>query len=171
MQVDHLGRESDDFDRPGTSYCLVHEAEMHQASLRLRHAGDGTLTEQAFPTLWARHSVALLDMVEVTRLCSRPDLNEVVRQRATVELLLGLCRFGVRTGQRRLFGIVYAGVARAIQRAGWQPEVIDRVQDSGRPVLLATWECTSLVDWQLQERLDVLPVADLKPFAADSAAA
>lgn len=164
MDVNAEGLEIDDFDVLGTTYCLVHLNERHQASLRLRRAADGTMLERAFGDVWARHGGDLAGGLEVTRLCSGRFLAEPVRQAATVELLLGLCRFGVTSGQRDLFGIVYPAVARTIQRAGWECEVMDRFEHDGRAIVLARWECSSLVDWQLQERLETLEI--VRPAAA-----
>ena len=171
MRVGEDGLESDDFDGDGTTYCMVHVADDHLASLRLRRAADGTMLEQAFAPVWTRHAAALKDAVEVTRLCSGRYLDETQRRRATVELLLGLCRHGRSTGQEALFGIVYPGVARAIQRAGWECQVVDQFERDGRTIVLATWECSALADWRLQDRLDALSTLRPAQPAALTAAA
>ena len=171
MRVDADGLESDDFDGDGTTYCLVHTADTHFASLRLRRAADGTMLERAFAPVWTRHAESLKDAVEVTRLCSGRYLDETERQWATVELLLGLCRHGRATGQKHLFGVVYPGVARAIRRAGWESQVADQFERDGRTIVLATWECSALVDWRLQDRLDTLSTLRPAPPAALTPAA
>ena len=99
MRVGEDGLESDDFDGDGTTYCMVHVADDHLASLRLRRAADGTMLEQAFAPVWTRHAAALKDAVEVTRLCEI-DLAEITETLARasgfegVEDLMALARHG-----------------------------------------------------------------------------
>lgn len=161
--------EIDDFDCNGTTYCLAHEAGQHQASLRVRRTEHGTMLERAFRPVWERHAADFRGALEVTRMCSGRYLPEAVRKRATVEMLLGLCRFGMRSGQKDLFGIVYPGVMRAICRAGWRCSVVESFENDGRTILLARWECSGLVDWRLQERLEAL--SDAQPIATAEVAA
>lgn len=156
LTLDSDGFEIDDFDCVGTTYCLVRQNDTHLASLRLRHPVDGSMVQRAFAPIWDRHGTALAKGLEVTRLCTARQLPECERRIATVELLLGLCRFGVGSGQTSLFGLVYAAVARTIARAGWESTVLDRFDHEGRTILLAHWECSPLVDWALQERSDRL---------------
>ncbi|WP_172328058.1 acyl-homoserine-lactone synthase [Mangrovicoccus sp. HB161399] len=145
------GAEIDGFDAPGTEYLVAERAGRHLASLRLRRAAAGSMAEAAFPAIWRRHGTALSGMSEVTRLCSAPGLGGAACREAIAELLIGLCRHGRRSGQERLFGIVYPGVARAIARDGWQAERLDSFETGGRETWLCRWDCTAEADWRLQE--------------------
>lgn len=172
LKLDSDGCEIDDFDCVGTTYCLVRENDTHLASLRLRHPAHGSMVERAFAPIWDRHGTVLAEGLEVTRLCTARHLPERERRVATVELLLGLCRFGVRSGQTSLFGVVYEGVARAITRAGWESTTLDRFEHEGRTILLAHWKCSTLADWSLQERAEKLSTGtDSQPDVAGTLAA
>jgi N-acyl-L-homoserine lactone synthetase len=148
--------EEDEFDRTGTTYCVVHEEGRHLASLRLLHHESGTLAQKVFRDVYNRNADALTDALEVTRLCTAPVLSEPRRRLALVELLIGLCRYGLKASQPALFGVVYPGVARSITRAGWPCDVLDRFETDNRTTLLSRWTCSAMVDWNLQERAEYL---------------
>jgi hypothetical protein len=46
------GHEVDEFDAPGTIYCILEEDRRHLASVRLRPARDGSMVERHFRPLW-----------------------------------------------------------------------------------------------------------------------
>ncbi|MBE3637026.1 acyl-homoserine-lactone synthase [Mangrovicoccus algicola] len=145
------GQETDQFDAPGTEYLIAEEAGVPLASLRLRRARLGSLTEAAFPALWDRHADRLAGLSEVTRFCAAPGADAPARRAAVAELLLGLCRHGGASGQALVFGIVYPGVARAIRHAGWDHHRLDRFETDGRETWLCLWACTAETEWRLGE--------------------
>ncbi|WP_161555997.1 acyl-homoserine-lactone synthase [Mangrovicoccus ximenensis] len=145
------GREVDSFDAPGTEYLVAARAGRHLASLRLRRASAGSMAQAAFPDVWRRHGGGLSQMSEVTRLCSAPGLGALDCRAAIAELLIALCRHGRQSGQERLFGVVYPGVARGIARSGWHSERLDSFETDGRETWLCRWDCTAAADWALQE--------------------
>lgn len=156
LQLDAEGLEIDQFDGEGTTYCVVHDRGRHMGSLRLRSPAQGSMAQAAFGAIWDRHADTLDSALEVTRLCTARDLPEADRRLAFVELLIGLCQYGRRTGTGELFGVVYPGVARAIARVGWQSEILESFETDGRKTLLARWTCSAAAHWALQERSDAL---------------
>lgn len=156
LWTDQHGREIDNFDHDGTTYCVVHKDGSHLASLRLRPASDDCMTAGLCADAWRENQRALAEGLEVTRLCASPCQNAVQGSLATVELLRGLCRFGLRNGTPVLYGLVFPGVARSIRVAGWPSQTLARFTLDERTVFLARWECSHEVDWSLQERLERL---------------
>ncbi|MCF3975072.1 hypothetical protein [Paracoccus salsus] len=62
------------------------EGLRHLASVRLRHACDGSMVERHFPVFWRRHTAALQRLPEVTRLCTAP--HAASEWSATSQILL-----------------------------------------------------------------------------------
>jgi N-acyl-L-homoserine lactone synthetase len=162
------GFEIDEFDGPGTDYAVTAEGPRHVASVRLRHAANGSMLERHFPVFWRRHAGALRELHEVTRLCTAPRAASEWRREALGELLVGLCGHCLAVGKERFFGVVYPSVARSLDRAGWRPEIIDRAEIQGESLVLATWTASHRIYWDLQSALDSQDVAD--PVAMRQAA-
>jgi acyl homoserine lactone synthase len=156
------GREVDEFDAPGTLYCVVEERDQHVASVRLRPARHGSMVERHFQPLWKTFGPELRDDWEVTRLLLSP---ERAGQNAIGELLVGLCGFCLKENIPSFFGVVFPAVARVLTRASWQPRILGRLgRGGGEALLLGRWEATPLVYWTLQarqeDRLDRAGVVD-----------
>jgi acyl homoserine lactone synthase len=145
------GREVDEFDAPGTLYCILEEDGRHLASVRLRPARDGSMVERHFQPLWDAFGPELHSSWEVTRLLLAPGR---AGQNALGELLIGLCGLCLRQGISSFFGVVFPSVARVLSRAGWAPQVLGRLERDGETLLLASWQATHLVHWTLQARQD-----------------
>ena len=143
------GREVDEFDAPGTLYCVIEENMRHVASVRLRAARDGSMVERHFSPLWDRFAPELRDKWEVTRLlvAPRPSCKGMID-----ELLIALCEACLRRDIPSFFGVVFPSVARTLARAGWAPRVLGRLEHGGQDLLLCVWEATHLVHWELQTR-------------------
>lgn len=146
--------EIDAFDRAGTGYCVLSHDSRHVASIRLRHAADGSMVEQHFPAFWNHQSDLLRDLPEVTRLCIAPRSAPEWCREALGELLLGLCCHCLRTGIDRFFGVVYPSVARSLERAGWTPEILEEFETPDGRLLLATWRVSHRVHWDLQAMIE-----------------
>lgn len=147
------GREVDEFDAPGTLYCILEEREMHLASVRIRKAKNGSMVERHFRPLWAAFGPDLREGWEVTRLLLSPGR---AGKETIGELLIGLCELCLGRDIPSFFGVIYPSVARTLTRAGWPPHVLGRLERDGETLLLARWEATHLVHWTLQERHDDL---------------
>jgi N-acyl-L-homoserine lactone synthetase len=146
--------EIDEFDADGTRYGILSEDGRHLASIRLRHARDGSMVERFFPSFWDDHRALLRDLPEVTRLCIAPRSDPDWRSDALVELLVGLCGHCLRAGTDRFFGIVYPSVARNLARAGWPPAVIGQRKRQGDDLVLAVWTVSHRTHWDLQTVLE-----------------
>lgn len=146
--------EIDEFDAPGTTYCIVTEAGRHAASVRLRHARDGSMVERHFPELWERFAERLAGLHEVTRLCIAPRAAAVPSGLELSELLIGLCGHCRHSGVPAFFGVVFPSVARALGRAGWAGQVLGSQERPGEKLLLAMWEVTPSAYWQLESELE-----------------
>jgi N-acyl-L-homoserine lactone synthetase len=133
---------------------VLTEGERHLASVRLRYARHGSMVERHFPALWRRHSGELGRLPEVTRLCTAPRPMPEWRREALGELLVGLCGHCLRAGTGRFFGVVYPSVARGLARAGWEPEALDRIEMPDETLVLATWQVSHRVYWDLQSLLE-----------------
>jgi acyl homoserine lactone synthase len=145
------GHEVDEFDAPGTIYCILEEDRRHLASVRLRPARDGSMVERHFRPLWDAFGSELHPSWEVTRLLLAPGR---AGQNALGELLIGLCGLCLRQGIPSFFGVVFPSVARVLSRAGWAPRILGRLERDGETLLLASWQATHLVHWTLQARQD-----------------
>jgi acyl homoserine lactone synthase len=145
------GHEVDEFDAPGTIYCILEEDRRHLASVRLRPARDGSMVERHFRPLWDAFGPELHPSWEVTRLLLAPGR---AGQNALGELLIGLCGLCLRQGIPSFFGVVFPSVARVLSRAGWAPRILGRLERDGETLLLASWQATHLVHWTLQARQD-----------------
>ena len=152
------GREEDEFDAPGTLYCILEERGRHLASVRLRPARDGSMVERHFRPLWDTFGPELHSGWEVTRLLLAPGR---AGQDALGELLIGLCGLCLRHGIPSFFGVVFPSVGRVLSRAGWPPRVLGRLERDRETLLLASWEATHLVHWTLQARQDERQRADV----------
>lgn len=154
LAVSQEGFEIDEFDAPGTEYCVVSEDHRHVASVRLRCATGGSMAERHFPELWSATGRDLRRLHEVSRLCIAPRAAPVARDMALAELLIGLCRHCLRRDVPHFFGIIFPAVARSLRRAGWPPEIIGEHTRRGELLLLGIWEPSSRVDWNLQASLE-----------------
>lgn len=143
------GHEVDEFDGPGTLYCVIEEGMRHVASVRLRAARDGSMVERHFAPLWDRFAPELRDKWEVTRLLVAPNPGG---KGMIGELLIGLCELCLRRSIPSFFGVVFPAVARTLARAGWAPRVLGRMEHGGQDLLLCVWEATHVVHWELQTR-------------------
>jgi acyl homoserine lactone synthase len=145
------GREVDEFDAPGTLYCILEEHGRHLASVRLRPAQKGSMVERHFQPLWDTFGPELHPGWEVTRLLLAP---KGCGQDVLGELLIGLCGLCLQHGIKSFFGVVFPSVARVLSRAGWPPRVLGRQERNGETLLLASWQATHIVHWTLQARQD-----------------
>lgn len=143
------GREMDEFDAPGTIYCILEEGMTHLASVRLRAAQDGSMVERHFRPLWATFGPELREEWEVSRLLLSPAR---VGRDAIGDLLIGLCGLCLGRNIPSFFGVIFLSVARTLTWAGWPPRILGRLERGGETLLLARWEATHLVHWSLQER-------------------
>lgn len=143
------GREIDEFDAPGTLYCIIEERQAHLASVRLRPAQEGSMLERHFRPLWAAFGPELREEWEVTRLLVSPGQGG---GHAIGELLIGLCGLCLQRSIPSFFGVIFPSVARTLTWAGWPPHVLGRLERGGETLLLARWEATHLAHWTLQER-------------------
>ena len=152
LRLDAAGVETDEYDDGLTTYCLVTEAGLHRASVRLRPAAAGSMVERHFPALW---QADLRTGVEITRFCAAPDLSPDDRLTAVADLLLGLCRHCQRTGIGSFFGVVFPAVARVMKQAGWPAVVLNQTRGADGSLLLARWTPSNLVAWSIQERREL----------------
>lgn len=148
LSVDSEGLERDAYDDDFTTYCIVINNGRHQASLRICPAELGSMTEHHFPMLWQEN---LKSSFEITRLCSSPYTILNKRSEYVSDLLLGLCRYGLQNNLNSLFGVVFPSTMRAIQRAGWSAEVLNRHDLTEGTFLLARWTPSELTAWNIQE--------------------
>jgi N-acyl-L-homoserine lactone synthetase len=155
LRLDHEGLETDEFDDPSTTYCVVAEGDRHLASLRLRPAADGSMAERYFPALWREPGARLRGTAEVSRFCAAPGLSPETRLNAVSDLLLGVCRHCQRVGIASFFGVVFPPVARVIRQAGWPPSVLRETRDARGTLLLAEWTPDELVAWSIQEQREL----------------
>ena len=158
LSLGPAGREVDEFDAPGTLYCILEERGRHLASVRLRPARDGSMVERHFRPLWDTFGPELHPSWEVTRLLLAPGR---AGRNALGELLIGLCGLCLRQGIPSFFGVVFPSVARVLSRAGWPPQALGRLERDGETLLLASWQATHLVHWTLQARQDERQRADV----------
>ena len=110
------------------------------------------MVETCFPDLWSDSASRLRGSHEVTRFCAAPDLGAERRLDVVSDLLLGLCRHCRATGVDSFFGIVFPSVARNLRQNGWPARVLDQSRDASGTLLLAEWEVTEFVAWDIQER-------------------
>jgi N-acyl-L-homoserine lactone synthetase len=155
LRLDASGLEIDEYDDALTTYCIVADRHRHVASLRLRPASAGSMTEQHFPGLWRGLGTKLSGGVEITRFCSAPGQSPDERLTAVSDLLLGLCRHCQRSGIGGVFGVVFPAVARVIKQAGWPGVVLNTARDASGTLLLAEWIPTDLVAWNIQEQREL----------------
>jgi N-acyl-L-homoserine lactone synthetase len=155
LRLDASGLEVDEYDDALTTYCIVADGDRHVASLRLRPASAGSMTQQHFPGLRRGLETKLDGGVEITRFCSAPGQSPDERLTAVSDLLLGLCRHCQRTGIGSVFGVVFPAVARAIKQAGWPAVVLNTARGADGTLLLAEWIATDMVAWSIQEQREL----------------
>ena len=152
VRVDSNGWELDEYDDSRALYCVVHNGERHLASLRLRPTDDRSMLEDHFAALWESSRALLSTSVEVTRFCADQNGDAAKRQLAVFDLLLGLCRYCVSNQIRGIFGIVFPAVARNLRTCGWAPETIGIDRQEAGTLLLAEWQASEFVAWDIQEK-------------------
>lgn len=164
--------EIDQYDAPGTTYCVVEKDGAHAASLRLRAPDTVTMTEDAFGHLWAPVADTLADGLEVTRFCAAPDLHPDERSKVVSQLLQGLCEYCLERGVERVYGVVFPAVARTIRCAGWHGvQHIAAQSDVGMPALME-WRVDEFVTCQIADRTsDILDMRYAMRAAGDSMSA
>lgn len=152
LRTNHEGLEVDQFDVHGTIYCVSHEGDQHAASVRLRHADDGSMVEEVFRPFWERHGARLAASHEVTRFCCTPGLEVQAQASGVSELLLGLHEFCRTVDIEEFFGVIFPSVARNLALRGWPPAVIDEMGVGRGRLLLCVWQPTSAVLVALREK-------------------
>lgn len=152
LETDRFGVEVDDYDAPGTQYCVVERNGRHLASLRLRPAQESSMTETAFQELWKAADGKIDSSTEVSRLCYAPGLSAMEQFDALSDLALGLCRHCSASGVTSIFGVVFPAVLKLMKRIAWPPNVLGEYQSPNGPLLLLEWQANEFMVWELQER-------------------
>lgn len=152
LETDRFGVEVDEYDAPGTQYCVVERYGHHLASLRLRPARAQSMTETAFHELWDAADGKIQGSTEVSRLCYAPGLTAMEQFDALSDLALGLCRHCSAAGVTSIFGVVFPAVLKLMKRIAWPPNVLGQCQSPTGPLLLVEWQASEFMVWELQER-------------------
>lgn len=86
---------------------------------------------------------------ECTRFCIDVErsgsVSETGIDRATSELLQGVCEAALRSGVHQILGVSEVPMLRIYRRAGWMPEIVGRSSGrTGVPVFAGLWDVTPM---------------------------
>ena len=152
LEKDECGYEIDQFDDDAAIYCTISERQKHEASVRLRPVAADSMTEMYFGDLWREAGGDFSSSMEITRLCSSPDLPFRRRRDAMSDLMLGACRFAMKRQMFSIIGVVYAPVARLLVKTGCPTETLASEKTPEGELVLARWTPDECAIWEIQER-------------------
>ncbi len=148
LDVDVLGRETDEYDRMNPLYIILRDERGH-------HLGSTRLMPTTGPTMIADHFSDLTDGVEIESPliweCTRFFMarrSAVSRKHAAAVMWAG-CEIGLRAGVQFYVGVTASAMVRVFKACGWPAEVIGTRSDDEGEISACLWEVN-------EERCDAL---------------
>ena len=152
LTVDRNGRESDQYDPLGPTYCIIEtESGRHAGSVRIMPTTGRTMLSEVFseqtrgtiepsPRLW-----------EATRFCISPTVARPKLRRDIAKMIMrSMIIFASERNIGGFAGVFYEPMIVAWRRWGWGPRMVAKKPYKGEIICVGLWEANNDILQQLQ---------------------